>query len=200
MVALSITKGYTAGVLGGAVVTDNPELAEKLFRYRQAKGGNASPNDVPHYYDGIKTMGPRMQRLSENTLTIVEELTREPVAGIKVLHPLLTTYKDYERAQQLLLRAPAVFTLECALPPERYASLIGRLEKVFIRSNSFNGVNPQLSESTKQSHAGVKSADQKREAGIVTQLVRLSPSSTYSPADIADDFRAILDDWRSEVS
>ncbi len=199
MVALSITKGYTAGVLGGAVVTDNPELAEKLFRYRQAKGGNASPNDVPHYYDGIKTMGPRMQRLSENTLTIVEELTREPVAGIKVLYPFLMDYKDHRRAQELLLRAPGVFTLECALPPERYASLIGRLEKLFIRSNSFNGVNPQLSESTKQSHAGVKSADQKREAGITTQLVRLSPSSTYSPADIADDFRAIIDDWRSEA-
>jgi cystathionine gamma-synthase len=198
MVALSITKGYTAGVLGGAVVTDNDELGEKLFRYRQAKGGNASPNDVPHYYDGIKTMGPRMERLTANTLAIVDALTTDPTEGIKVLYPFIKGVKDYQRAQELLLRAPGVFTLECAVSPERYASLIGRLEKLFIRSNSFNGVNPQLSESTKQSHAGVKSADQKREAGITTQLVRLSPSSTYAPNDIAGEMVALLDEWRSE--
>ena len=195
MVALSITKGYTAGVLGGAVITDSNELAEKLFRYRQAKGGNASPNDVPHYYDGLKTMGPRMQRLSESAQSIVELIRTERREGIDVLYPFQPESKDVVLARELLLRPPGVFTLECHLSPDRYTALINRLEELFIRSNSFNGVNPQLSESTKQSHASVKSDSQKKDAGITTQLVRLSPSSTYSAADMIENMRGLFQDW-----
>lgn len=196
MVALSITKGYTAGVLGGAVITDSDELAEKLFRYRQAKGGNASPNDVSHYYDGIKTMGPRMQRLSESAQSVVELIRRERHEGINVLYPFQPESKDFQLAQELLLRPPGVFTIECNLSTDRYAALIDRLGELFIRSNSFNGVNPQLSESTKQSHASVKSDSQKKDAGITTQLVRLSPSSTYSPADMVENMRELFLDWK----
>jgi len=191
MVALSITKGYTAGVLGGAVVTDSDELAEKLFKYRQAKGGNASPNDVPHYHDGLKTMGPRMERLSKSALAIAQFLSDARPPGIEVLYPSLPGSRTYGLANELLLTPPGVLTLECRLSDERYSTLVARLEELFVRSNSFNGVFPQLSESVRQSHA----SDRQKRAGLSAQILRLSPSTIYSPDDMVENMRKLLQDW-----
>ncbi|MEY4668989.1 MAG: hypothetical protein RL518_1688 [Pseudomonadota bacterium] len=201
MVVLSITKGYTAGMLGGAVVTDSQELGEKLFRYRQSRGGNASPNDAAEYSKQIESMHVRMERLSENTQALVQFLKSETQNdGIEVLYPENIGVDTPGNTSAYLMRPPGVFTLQCRLPVGSYAALVRHFDDKLIRSNSFNGSVAQFSESTKQSHGSVKDGAQKLSAGITEQLLRISPSSTYGPKTIVGKFEEIIESWQKDVS
>lgn len=200
MVVLSITKGYTAGMLGGAVVTDSDELGEKLFKNRQARGGNASPNDSAEHSKQIESMYARMERLSDNTQALVRFLkTDAPTEGIDVLYPENIGIDREGNTSAYLIRPPGVFTLQCRLPVGSYAALVRHFDEKLIRSNSFNGSVAQFSESTKQSHASVKDGGQKANAGIVEQLIRVSPSSTFGAQTVVRKFAEMFERWRSDI-
>jgi cystathionine beta-lyase/cystathionine gamma-synthase len=200
MVVLSITKGYTAGMLGGAVVTDSDELGEKIFKNRQARGGNASPNDSAEHSKQIESMYARMEKLSENAQAVVQFLKHDsPTQGIDVLYPENIGIDRADNTSAYLMRPPGVFTLQCRLPVGSYAALVRHFDEKLIRSNSFNGSVAQFSESTKQSHASVKDGGHKANAGIVEQLIRVSPSSTFGAQTIVRKFAEMFERWRSDI-
>ena len=192
---LSLTKGYTGGKLSGAVVTDDDSLARLLFEERRCKGG-ALPTEISSKVeDGLKTMGVRMAQLSKTTQVLVEYLSRNPIEGIEVLHPFVAKGRKRELAERYLIACPAVFTLRCELPAERFSALTESLSKVFLRANSFNGAYPMMSESAKQSHASMKDSGAKAAAGVAGGLIRLSPSSIYPTEDMLEVVKTLLGEW-----
>lgn len=200
MVALSLTKGYTAGELGGAIVTDNEELAELLYKTRQAEGGNASTRDVPHFYEAMKSMGLRMERLGANATALATYFDNAKVEGITPISPVLESHPDHARARDMLLRDPGLLTLDCHLPEAQFRLLVDELETAFLRSNSFNGHLGQLSESAVQSHGSVKDMAQRETAGAARQLLRISPSSTWSPHDLVERVKDQIGRWAAKIS
>lgn len=196
---LSLTKGYTAGELSGVVVTDNEILAKALYENRRMKGGNLSSAATPFIEQGLKSMRVRMLQLSNTTQALVEYLSNDPIPGIEVLHPFVATGRKRELAEKYLHGYPALVTLRCSLPQERFEALASALSEVFIRANSFNGVFPTMSESAKQSHASVKDAKVKQEAGVSGGLLRLSPSSLYPEETIVERVRDGIRSWLKTV-
>lgn len=199
MDVLSLTKGYTAGMLSGAVVTDNEKLAKALFEIRRADGGPLPSEATPLVEAGLKSMRVRMTQLSQTTQALVEYLSNDTIPGIEVLHPFVATGRQRELAEKYLHGYPAIVTLRCALPHERFEALASALSTVFIRANSFNGVFPTMSESAKQSHASVKDAQTKAAAGVSEGLLRLSPSSLYPEDTIVERVRDGIHSWLKTV-
>jgi hypothetical protein len=141
-----------------------------------------------------------MERLSDNTQALVRFLKNDsPTEGIEVLYPENIGVDREGNTSAYLIRPPGVFTLQCRLPVGSYAALVRHFDDKLIRSNSFNGSVAQFSESTKQSHASVKDGGQKANAGIVEQLIRVSPSSTFGASTMVRKFSDMLEQWRSEV-
>lgn len=189
---LSLTKAYTAGTLSGAVITDHPELARLLYEDRRAKGGALPSDSAASVIDGFKSMDVRFERMAQTTMLVLEHLSSNPVEGVEVLHPFVARGRQRELADRYLIECPAVFTLRCNLPEERFKGLLNALSQVFFRANSFNGHYPMMSESSTQSHASVKNAQTKKEAGVEGGLIRLSPGSVFSPKSVLNMVKGIF--------
>jgi len=189
---LSLTKAYTAGTLSGAVVTDNAELAKLLFEDRRRKGGALPADSAASVLEGFKDMDARLERMVQTTMTVLEYLSINPVDGIEVLHPFVARGRQRELAHRYLVNCPAVFTLRCHLPDDRYQSLLNGLSTVFLRANSFNGHYPMMSESSTQSHASVKDAQAKKDAGVEGGIIRLSAGSVFAPKTLLNKVRSIF--------
>lgn len=199
-VVLSTTKGCTAGDLGGAVIGDHQEWMDKVYAYRQMASAPVAQTDAPRIHDAIKDMDMRMQRLGENSQAIAEYLDDLRPDGIRVLYPFLPSFQDYSRAKELLIRAPGVFTLKCALPPERFDAFAARIEEAYLQANSFNGKLRTSSISHIQSHKSVGDAERQAQAGITSQLIRLSPSTVDRPESAVRMMKEIIGDWRRNMT
>ena len=108
MVVHSTTKymGGHSDVVGGAVVTDNPEWAERLAFVQNSAGGVAGPFDSFLVMRGLKTLAVRMDRHCENAMKIAEYLESHPEVE-KVIYPGLKSHPQYELAQKQM-RHPVV--------------------------------------------------------------------------------------------
>jgi cystathionine beta-lyase len=189
---LSLTKAYTAGTLSGAVLTDNPDLAKLLFEDRRRKGGALPADSAASVIDGFKSMDVRLERMTQTTMVVLEHLSNNPVDGVEILHPFVAKGRQRELANRYLVGCPAVFTLRCHLPEERYQNLLEALSGVFLRANSFNGHYPMMSESSTQSHASVKDAQAKKDAGVEAGIIRLSGGSVFAPQTILNKVKSIF--------
>lgn len=101
-VVVHSTTKYIAGhsdSLGGAIVTNNEKLFERLSFYQNAIGAVMSPFDSFLCSRGLKTLELRMIRHSENAKTIAERLNDNPKVE-KVYYPGLPYNENYEVAKR----------------------------------------------------------------------------------------------------
>jgi cystathionine beta-lyase len=127
---------YFAGhndVIGGAVVTRNKELHEKLKGLQRAVGAVLSPDETYRVLQGIKTLGLRWDRVCDTALKMAHFL--ESHSKIKrVIYPLLESHPDYEISKhQLLNGAGGVVSFEL------YENDLLRVEK-FVNKLTENDV------------------------------------------------------------
>lgn len=98
----SLTK-YMNGhndVLGGALVTNNSLLYDKLKENKISTGSLLSPFDCYLVNRGLKTLSLRMERHCENALAVARYLESHPNI-VKVTHPGLSSHPQYELAKKL---------------------------------------------------------------------------------------------------
>lgn len=97
---LHSTTKYLGGhsdVLGGAVVTNDPEMDERLLYFQGNTGAVASPFDAYLTARGIKTLAVRMDRHCQNAQAVAEFLAAR--AEVKqVLYPGLASHPGHELA------------------------------------------------------------------------------------------------------
>jgi cystathionine gamma-synthase len=99
LVVHSTTKyvGGHSDVVGGFVATRLPELAERLRFVQNAVGAVPGPLDCFLVLRGIKTLGVRMERHSENARAVAERLAAAPSVA-EVLYPGLPGHSGHEVA------------------------------------------------------------------------------------------------------
>ena len=99
VVVHSTTKylGGHSDVIGGALVIDDDELAEKVGFIQFAAGAVSSPMDAWLTVRGIKTLAVRMDRHSANAQAIAEALVGHPAIEA-VYYPGLPTHPGHELA------------------------------------------------------------------------------------------------------
>jgi cystathionine gamma-synthase len=99
VVVHSTTKylGGHSDVVGGAVVTDDGELAERIVFLQNAVGAVPGPWDVFLVLRGLKTLAVRMRAHCENARAVVAALAE--VDGVReVLYPGLPHHPDHDVA------------------------------------------------------------------------------------------------------
>ncbi|WP_415856564.1 cystathionine gamma-synthase [Sinomonas sp. G460-2] len=184
IVVHSTTKyiGGHSDVVGGAVVVNDDELAEKIGFVQFAVGAVSGPMDAFLTTRGLKTLGVRMERHSDNAQKIAEWLVGRP--GVEsVLYPGLPEHPGHELAAKQMRRFGGMISVQFA-GGEAAARTVAESTQLFTLAESLGGIESLMNYPSEMTHASVKGT----ELAVPVNLVRLSVG-----IEDADDLIADLD-------
>jgi len=186
LVAHSTTK-YLNGhsdVVGGAVLTSDEALAERLRFLQNAVGGVAAPLDSFLVLRGLKTLHLRMERHAANATALATFLEGHPQVE-RVLYPGLPSHPQHALARRQM-RTPGgmlSFTIKGGLPA---ATAFLKAVRIFACAESLGGVESLIEHPAIMTHASVP-AEVRAALGIADGFIRVSVGVEH-----VDDLRADL--------
>ncbi|NUP06623.1 MAG: cystathionine gamma-synthase [Polyangiaceae bacterium] len=158
-------------VIGGAVVTSDEELAQRLAYQQNALGAVPSPFDCYLVLRGIKTLPLRVRHASASAGIIADRLSRHKNVG-RVIYPGLSSHKGHALASQQMTGFGAMISFVIKGGLEASKSFLSSLE-IFACAESLGGVESLAEHPAIMTHASVPEA-QRCALGIDDGLVRLS--------------------------
>ncbi len=190
IVVHSTTKymGGHSDVVGGAIVTSNPDFYEGIKFYQNAAGGVPGPFDSWIVLRGLKTLAVRMRQHEENALAVAEFL-RDHAQVETVHYPGLPTHPQHELARRQMsgFSGMVSFTLKGGAEAA-YAAV--QKTKVFHFAESLGGVESLITHPATMTHAAIPRA-QREARGVTDGLMRLSVGIEDKEDLIADLDRAM---------
>lgn len=170
IVVHSTTKyiGGHSDVVGGAVIVKDAELAEKIGFLQFAAGAVNGPMDAFLTTRGLKTLGVRMDRHSENAQQVAEWLQQRPEVE-KVLYPGLPDHPGHELAKRQMKRFGGMVSVQFT-GGEAAARTIAESTRVFTLAESLGGIESLMNYPSEMTHASVKGT----ELAVPENLLRLS--------------------------
>ncbi|HLU58306.1 MAG TPA: cystathionine gamma-synthase [Pseudonocardia sp.] len=187
-VVLHSTTKYIGGhsdVVGGAVVTSDDELAERLRFTQNAVGSVPGPFDAWLTLRGVKTLAVRMERHSDNAERIAELLAAHP-AVTRVFYPGLAEHPGHEVAAKQMRRFGGMVSFTVAGGREA-ALRVCAATKIFTLAESLGGVESLIEHPAAMTHASVAGSALE----VPGDLVRLSVG-IEDVEDLAEDLREAL--------
>jgi cystathionine gamma-synthase len=184
VVVHSTTKymGGHSDVVGGALIVRDAELAAKIAFHQNAIGAVAGPFDSWLVLRGIKTLGVRMDRHSDNAEKVVEFLQRHK--GVtSVLYPGIDGHPGHETAAKQMKRYGGIVSFRVTGGEEHAIDICNKAE-VFILGESLGGVESLIEHPGKMTHASVAGTPLE----VPSDLIRLSVG-----IETIDDLLADLD-------
>ena len=183
VVVHSTTKylGGHSDVVGGALVLNDDALAEQARFLQFAAGAVSGPLDAWLTTRGIKTLGIRMQRHSENAQAVAEFLAGHPRVA-RVHYPGLPSHPGHALASAQMSGFGGVVSAELA--DGRTARRFAESTRLFTLAESLGGVESLMNYPDEMTHASVRGT----ELAVPEELVRLSVG-----IESADDLIADLD-------
>ena len=140
-VVIHSTTKYLGGhsdVIGGAVVTNDVDIAERVKFLQYAVGAIPGPLDCYLVMRGVRTLGVRMDRHQENAQRIVTMLDdRDDVA--RVWYPGLASHPNHEIAKSQMRGYGAMVSVELVGGAARARDFVERT-RVFTLAESLGGV------------------------------------------------------------
>jgi cystathionine gamma-synthase len=170
VVVHSTTKylGGHSDVLGGAIVTNDDELAEKVRFHQFAAGAVSGPMDAWLTTRGIKTLAVRMRQHSANAQAIAESLVGHAAVS-RVYYPGLVDHPGHDLAARQMRGFGGMLSLELAggaAAARRFAESL----RVFSLAESLGGVESLVNYPSEMTHASVRGT----ELEVSDAIVRLS--------------------------
>lgn len=159
-------------IIGGVLVTRNPELATQIKFLQNSVGGVMGPFDAFLANRGLKTLGLRMKAHNENAMAVARWL--ESRAGVqRVIYPGLESHPQNDLAKRQMNGAfGGMVTVLIDGDLARTKQVLERVA-VFTLAESLGGVESLVNHPAIMTHASVPR--EVREAGGVTDnLIRLS--------------------------
>jgi len=173
IVVHSTTK-YISGhsdVIGGAGLTSDESLHERIRFYQNAAGAVPGPWDCWLSLRGLKTLAVRMRQHAANAQAVAEYLSGHPKAQ-DILYPGLPSYPQHDLARRQMDGFGAIVSFRLKGGAAEVSRFIKTL-KIFLFAESLGGVESLVCHPATMSHAGL--TEQEREqAGITGQTIRLS--------------------------
>jgi cystathionine gamma-lyase len=170
-------------VVGGAVMTSDDALADKLHFLQKSVGGVPSPFDCYLVLRGLKTLGVRMRRHVESARGIAEWLARHPRVG-RVRYPGLVSHEGHALAERQMSGPGGMISFELSGSLAQ-ASAFLRALRIFACAESLGGVESLAEHPAIMTHASM-SAEVRRSLGIGDGLLRLS-IGLEDPGDLLAD-------------
>lgn len=158
-------------VVGGAVVTSDAALAERLRFFQNAIGAVPGPFDCYLVLRGIKTLGVRVRQQCASAEAIAAKLSAHPAVA-KVHYPGLSSHPDHALAARQMRAPGAMISVDLHGGRDAAVAFLKRL-RIFACAESLGGVESLAESPAIMTHASVPEAA-RRALGISDGLVRLS--------------------------
>ncbi|MBI1807345.1 MAG: PLP-dependent transferase [Ignavibacteria bacterium] len=158
-------------VVGGAVVVNRRDLADRLFFLQNALGQGASPFDCWLVLRGIKTLVPRIKAHEENARAVAEFLDRHPNV-LRVYYPGLTSHPNHELAKRQQHGFGGMVSFEVDGSIEEVNHVL-RSVNIFALAESLGGIESLICHPQTMTHASM-TPERREKAGINERLIRLS--------------------------
>lgn len=191
VVHYSTTKylGGHSDVIGGALVTSDEDLAQRLRFLQNAVGGVPGAFDSWLVLRGVKTLAVRMRQHSANAMEVGCYLQSHPrVKG--VYYPGLESHPQHALARQQMVGGfGGMLSFEVRGGVDA-AREVARRTRLFTLAESLGGVESLIELPALMTHASLP-AERRQEIGIDDGLIRLSVG-IEEPEDLIADLRQAL--------
>ncbi|MET0811859.1 MAG: cystathionine gamma-synthase [Microbacterium sp.] len=169
VVVHSTTKylGGHSDVVGGALVLNDDALAEQVRFLQFAAGAVSGPMDAWLTTRGIKTLGIRMQRHSQNGQSVAEFLEGHPKVA-RVYYPGLASHPGHDIAATQMAGFGGIVSI--ALADAAAARRFAESTRLFTLAESLGGVESLVNYPDEMTHASVRGT----ELAVPPEVVRLS--------------------------
>jgi cystathionine gamma-synthase len=186
VVVHSTTKyiGGHSDVVGGAVVTTNPDLLTRLTFLQNAVGAVPGPLDCFLTLRGLKTLAVRMDAHCRNAGLVADFLSRHPRAK-EVYYPGLPSHPGHDLAARQMGGFGGMVSFETETPEE--ALEVCRRTKLFFLAESLGGVESLIEHPGEMTHHSVAGSPLE----VPATLVRLSVGIEH-PDDLLEDLAQAL--------
>jgi cystathionine beta-lyase/cystathionine gamma-synthase len=186
VVHYSTTKylGGHSDVIGGALVTSNEDLNERLKFLQNAVGGVPGPLDSWLVLRGLKTLALRMRQHSTNALQMACFLEQHPRVR-RVYYPGLPSHPQHALAERQMVGGfGGMLSFEVHGGVEA-ARGVARQTRLFTLAESLGGVESLIELPALMTHASLP-AERRADIGIDEGLIRLSVGIEEAEDLIAD--------------
>jgi len=188
-IVLHSTTKYLGGhsdVVGGAIITSDDEVYERLKFLQNAAGSVPGAFDSWLVLRGVKTLALRMREHERNALQIGQFLEAHPAVQ-KVIYPGLPSHPQHELARQQMRCFSGMLSLVLHGGEEAAREMVRRT-KIFTLAESLGGVESLIEVPAAMTHASVTGSKLEVPAG----LVRLSVGIEEIDDLIADLDQALV--------
>jgi cystathionine gamma-synthase len=186
VVVHSVTKylGGHSDLVGGALVTDELELADRLAFLQNALGGVPGPMDCYLALRGMKTLAVRMQAHCSGARAVAGFLAGHPRVT-KVHYPGLPDHPGHDVAKRQMRDFGGMVSFELGTPEEAVA--VAERTELFFLAESLGGVESLIEVPGPMTHASVAGSPLE----VPATLVRLSVGIEHPDDLVADLARAL---------
>ncbi len=187
-VVIHSTTKYLGGhsdVVGGALVTNDDDLRQRLAHFQNTVGGTPGPMDCFLVLRGTKTLHVRMDRHAANAEQIARDLEAHPKVR-RVYYPGLPSHPQFELAQRQMRNGGGMVSFVLDASVEDAMAVTSRF-RLFALAESLGGVESLVDHPASMTHGSIP-REERIAAGFEDGLIRLS-------VGIED-----LDDLRADVA
>jgi cystathionine beta-lyase/cystathionine gamma-synthase len=156
--------------VGGVVVSNNDELAERIGFLQNAVGAILSPFDSWLVLRGVKTLAVRMKRHEENGMAMAQYLSNHRKVK-KVYYPGLTSHPQHALAARQMEGFGSMISFE--LGSKQNAKKFLDRVRLCSLAESLGGVETLISHPESMTHGSVP-VETRQRLGITPGLVRIS--------------------------
>jgi cystathionine gamma-synthase len=187
-VVMHSTTKYIGGhsdVVGGALVTGDAELAERIAFLQNATGAVGGPFDAWLTLRGVRTLAVRMERHCQNAQRVADMLAAHPNVS-QVFYPGLVSHPGHELASKQMRGFGGMVSFRSAGGEAEAVALCGRT-RLFTLGESLGGVESLIEHPGRMTHASAAGSALE----VPADLVRLSVGIETCD-DLLEDLRAAL--------
>jgi cystathionine gamma-synthase len=170
-VVMHSTTKYLGGhsdVIGGVLITDYADLAERFEFLQKSAGAVPGPFDSYLLLRGIKTLAVRMERHCSNAEAVAEQLAGHPQVS-QVIYPGLESHPGHAVAAKQMRRFGGMISVRLAGGRDAAISLCERTQ-LFTLAESLGGVESLIEHPAIMTHASAAGST----AAPPDDLVRIS--------------------------
>ena len=173
VVAHSTTKylGGHSDVIGGALLTSDTALHERLAFLQNAAGAVPGPMDCFLVLRGIKTLAVRMDRHGENALAVAQFLSDHPQVT-EVIYPGLDSHPQYAVAARQMRNGGGMISFYVQ-GGEAAARALAERTELFALAESLGGVESLIELPAAMTHGSTKGSPLEIDPGLIRISVGL---------------------------
>lgn len=170
----SVTKylGGHSDVVMGALVCNNTEIANEIYRIQNSSGAVCGPMDSFLVLRGLKTLHIRMQRHCENGKAIAEWLKTQNKVD-KVYWPGFEDHPNHAVAKKQMRDFGGMISFSIKNGDLDKAKTFVASTRVFSLAESLGGVESLIGHPATMTHASIPKQEREK-TGVTDTLIRLS--------------------------